>query len=89
MRWALRAFRESTDRPDLRAAHRNVVRHRARGIYGNLRLASLAALEEIGFAGLAVGGSQSARGEAMRTQVLDELMPHMPARNLRVGRRKI
>jgi queuine tRNA-ribosyltransferase len=48
------------------------------GIHPQLRLASLAALEEIGFAGLAVGGLAVGETEAEREQVLDGLLPHMP-----------
>jgi queuine tRNA-ribosyltransferase len=43
-----------------------------------LRLASLAALEEVGFAGLAVGGLAVGESEAERDHVLDELLPQMP-----------
>ena len=41
--------------------------------------ASLAALEDIGFAGLAVGGLAVGESEAERNQVLEGLLPQMPA----------
>jgi queuine tRNA-ribosyltransferase len=49
------------------------------GVHTALRLASLAALEQIGFAGLAVGGLAVGESVAERDAVLDGLMPHMPA----------
>ena len=48
------------------------------GVHTNLRLASLEALEEIGFAGLAVGGLAVGEPEEARDGVLNGLMPHMP-----------
>jgi len=48
------------------------------GVHADLRLASLAALEEIGFAGLAVGGLAVGESEGERNTVLDALLPHMP-----------
>src|SRR6202049_778516 len=53
------------------------------GIHQHLRLASLAALEEVGFAGLAVGGLAVGESEAERDLVLDQLLPHMPLRKPR------
>jgi len=44
-----------------------------------LRLESLAALEQIGFGGLAVGGLAVGEPEAERDQVLDTLLPQMPS----------
>lgn len=49
------------------------------GIYADLRQESLAGLCDIGFDGLAVGGLAVGEPEAERIQVLDELMPMMPA----------
>jgi len=49
------------------------------GVHADLRLASLAALEQIGFAGLAVGGLAVGESEGERNTVLDALLPHMPA----------
>jgi queuine tRNA-ribosyltransferase len=48
------------------------------GVHANLRLDSLAALEQIGFAGLAVGGLAVGETEAERNAVLEALLPHMP-----------
>jgi queuine tRNA-ribosyltransferase len=49
------------------------------GVHPALRMASLDALERIGFAGLAVGGLAVGESASERNRVLDELMPHMPA----------
>jgi queuine tRNA-ribosyltransferase len=74
MRWALRGFREYyRDEPP--GTLFGIVQG---GIHSELRLESLAALEEIGFAGLAVGGLAVGEPEAERQQVLEQLMPHMP-----------
>ena len=48
------------------------------GIHPTLRLESLAALEQIGFAGLAVGGLAVGESEEEREQILSALLPHMP-----------
>src|SRR6202163_143672 len=74
MRWALRGFREyyRTEPPGTLFG---IVQG---GIYPQLRLASLAALEEVGFAGLAVGGLAVGESAAERDRVLDGLLPHMP-----------
>ncbi len=74
MRWALRGFREyyRTEPPGTLFG---IVQG---GIYPQLRIASLAALEEIGFAGLAVGGLAVGETETQRELVLDGLMPRMP-----------
>ena len=85
MRWALRGFREYY-RSEIAGTPGTLSGTRSGtlfgivqgGVYANLRLASLAALEDIGFAGLAVGGLAVGESEAIRSQVLDELMPHMP-----------
>ena len=75
MRWAARGFREyyATEPPGTLFG---IVQG---GVHAPLRLASLAALEEVGFAGLAVGGLAVGESQAERERVLDELMPHMPA----------
>jgi queuine tRNA-ribosyltransferase len=75
MRWAMRGFREyyGSEPPGTLFG---IVQG---GIYPQLRLESLAKLEEIGFAGLAVGGLAVGESEAEREQVLEALMPHMPA----------
>ena len=49
------------------------------GIHPNLRAASLAALEDIGFEGLAVGGLAVGESDAERSLVLEGLVPLMPA----------
>jgi queuine tRNA-ribosyltransferase len=74
MRWALRGFREyyQSEPPGTLFG---IVQG---GIHAGLRLESLAALEKIGFAGLAIGGLAVGEPEAEREQVLDQLMPHMP-----------
>ena len=74
MRWASRGFQEyyRTEPPGTLFG---IVQG---GVYRHLRLASLAALEEIGFAGLAVGGLAVGESEAERQLVLDELLPYMP-----------
>jgi queuine tRNA-ribosyltransferase len=53
------------------------------GIFPDLRAASLGMLEEIGFAGYAVGGLAVGESEAERTLVLEKLMPQMPLRKPR------
>ena len=74
MRWAVRGFREyyGAEPPGTLFG---IVQG---GVHPQLRLASLAALEEVGFAGLAVGGLAVGESEAERDRVLDQLLPHMP-----------
>jgi queuine tRNA-ribosyltransferase len=74
MRWALRGFREyySGEAPGTLFG---IVQG---GVHSHLRLESLAALEEIGFAGLAVGGLAVGEPEEERERVLEGLMPQMP-----------
>ena len=48
------------------------------GTFASLRSASLAALEEIDFAGLAVGGLAVGESQEEREHVLDGLLPQMP-----------
>jgi queuine tRNA-ribosyltransferase len=74
MRWALRGFREYylSEPPGTLFG---IVQG---GVHAGLRLESLAALEEIGFAGLAVGGLAVGEPQVEREQVLDQLVPHMP-----------
>jgi len=74
MRWALRGFREyyQSEPPGTLFG---IVQG---GVHDGLRLESLAALEEIGFAGLAIGGLAVGEPEAERAQVLERLLPHMP-----------
>jgi queuine tRNA-ribosyltransferase len=75
MRWAARAHRSyyASDPPGTLFG---IVQG---GVHANLREASLGALEDIGFAGLAVGGLAVGESEAERNQVLDGLLPLMPA----------
>jgi len=49
------------------------------GMHVNLRLASLAGLTQVGFAGLAVGGLAVGEPEEERLRVLEETVPLMPA----------
>jgi queuine tRNA-ribosyltransferase len=74
MRWALRGHREyyAAEPPGTLFG---IVQG---GVHANLRAASLAALEDIGFAGLAVGGLAVGESEAERLRVLDALIPLMP-----------
>jgi queuine tRNA-ribosyltransferase len=48
------------------------------GVYESLRAASLEALEDIGFSGLAIGGLAVGESEAERIRVLEALIPRMP-----------
>ena len=75
MRWALRGFREYY-RSEPPGTLFGIVQG---GVHTNLRRDSLVALEQIGFAGLAVGGLAVGETEAEREQVLDALLPLMPA----------
>src|SRR3974390_2792998 len=74
MRWARRGFREYyRDEPP--GTLFGIVQG---GIHEGLRLSSLAALEQIGFAGLAVGGLAVGESQAEREEVLEHLVPPMP-----------
>jgi queuine tRNA-ribosyltransferase len=75
MRWALRGARAyyETEPPGTLFG---IVQG---GIHAHLRTASLAALEEIGFSGLAIGGLAVGESEAERLAVLEALTPQMPA----------
>jgi len=79
MRWAARGFDEyyRTEPPGTLFG---IVQG---GIHVPLRLESLQRLEEVGFAGLAVGGLAVGESEAERDLVLDGLMPRMPLRKPR------
>jgi queuine tRNA-ribosyltransferase len=74
MRWALRAHREyyAAEPPGTLFG---IVQG---GIHDNLRAASLAALEDIGFEGLGIGGLAVGETETERSRVLDALLPRMP-----------
>jgi len=75
MRWALRGARayHETEPPGTLFG---IVQG---GVHRELRSASLAALEDIGFAGLAIGGLAVGESEAERLLVLEGLTPQMPA----------
>ncbi len=75
MRWALRGFRRYYESEPPGTLF-GIVQG---GVYGPLRLGSLAALEDIGFAGLAIGGLAVGESVAERNAVLDGLLPHMPS----------
>ncbi len=74
MRWARRGF-EAYHREEPPGTLFGIVQG---GVHGELRAASLAALEEIGFAGLAVGGLAVGESAGERDEVLAGLMPLMP-----------
>jgi queuine tRNA-ribosyltransferase len=74
MRWALRGFREYY-RSEAPGTLFGIVQG---GVHRELRSASLAALEEVGFAGLAVGGLAVGESQAERERVLEDLVPQMP-----------
>ena len=74
MRWAMRGFREY-HRAEPPGTLFGIVQG---GIHPQLRSASLAALEEIGFAGLAVGGLAVGESVAERDGILAALLPDMP-----------
>src|SRR5277367_1450741 len=75
MRWARRGFREYY-RSEPPGTLFGIVQG---GIFPQLRSESLAALEDVGFAGLAVGGLAVGESEAERNRVLEGLCPSMPS----------
>ncbi len=79
MRWAARGYAEYYRSPPPGTLF-GIVQG---GIFPHLRAASLSKLEDIGFAGYAVGGLAVGESEAERTLVLAELMPQMPLRKPR------
>jgi queuine tRNA-ribosyltransferase len=80
MRWAARGhaeyYRQEPGREDAPGTLFGIVQG---GVYADLRLASLEALENIGFDGLAVGGLSVGESETERDAVLDALLPYMPS----------
>ncbi len=74
MRWAARGYREY-HREDAPGTLFGIVQG---GVHEALRLASLAALEDIGFAGLALGGLAVGESRDERETVLETLTPQMP-----------
>jgi queuine tRNA-ribosyltransferase len=79
MRWAARGFREYYGS----ASPGTLFGIVQGGTYVHLRLESLERLEEVGFAGLAVGGLAVGESEAERDLVLEGLLPRMPPRKPR------
>jgi queuine tRNA-ribosyltransferase len=81
MRWALRGHRSYYDAGSRgeSAPPGTLFGIVQGGVHSALRLASLEALEQIGFAGLAVGGLAVGESVEERDAVLDGLMPHMPS----------
>lgn len=73
LRWAERSRVAHGDNP---AALFGIVQG---GMYDDLRQASLAGLEAIGFGGMAVGGLSVGEPPEERLRVLDALAPHLPA----------
>jgi queuine tRNA-ribosyltransferase len=73
MRWALRGFRKYHESEPPGTLF-GIVQG---GVHDNLRAASLAALEDVGFAGLAIGGLAVGESVTERERVLDGLVPHM------------
>ncbi len=77
--WA-RSSRQAFDQPDGGRASGAVCFGIVQGgMYPDLRRASLDGLLEIGFEGLAIGGLSVGEPESERLQVLDHLLPLMPA----------
>ena len=74
MRWAERGYRAYTE-ADPPGTLFGIVQG---GVYDSLRSASLTALEDIGFAGLAIGGLAVGESEEERLRVLEALIPSMP-----------
>jgi queuine tRNA-ribosyltransferase len=74
MRWAERGYRAYTG-ADPPGTLFGIVQG---GVYDSLRSASLTALEDIGFAGLAIGGLAVGESEEERLRVLEALVPSMP-----------
>jgi queuine tRNA-ribosyltransferase len=75
MRWALRS-RDRYYRDSPPGGLFGIVQG---GMYADLRRESLAALESLALPGLAIGGLAVGEPESARLQVLDDLLPHMPA----------
>ena len=74
MRWAERGHRAYTEADPPGTLFGIVLG----GVYEILRAASLTALEEIGFSGLAIGGLAVGESEEERLRVLEALVPSMP-----------
>jgi len=80
VRWAARSRRRfdelRNENPERGEALFGIVQG---GVYANLRAESLAGLGEIGFDGLAIGGLAVGEPENERLEVLENLLPIMPA----------
>ncbi|HTX23204.1 MAG TPA: tRNA guanosine(34) transglycosylase Tgt [Steroidobacteraceae bacterium] len=76
VRWAARSHARYYQRPDPPGGLFGIVQG---GTYRALRLASLEALLQLEWPGLAVGGLAVGEPEEERLRVLEELVPHMPA----------
>ena len=72
LRWARRSREAHAGNP---AALFGIVQG---GMFGDLRLESLAGLQETGFDGYAIGGLSVGEPTEERARVLDKLLPHMP-----------
>lgn len=72
LRWAERSRLAHGDNP---AALFGIVQG---GMYGELRLESVAGLKAIGFDGYAIGGLSVGEPKEDRARVLESLLPHMP-----------
>ncbi|WP_167856142.1 tRNA guanosine(34) transglycosylase Tgt [Natronospirillum operosum] len=72
LRWAERSKQAHGDSP---SALFGIVQG---GMYADLRRASLAGLEQIGFDGYAIGGLSVGEPKAEMMQVLEDTTPHMP-----------
>jgi queuine tRNA-ribosyltransferase len=84
MRWAERGFREYyREEPQGAQPPGTLFGIVQGGVHAALRLESLAALERIGFEGLAVGGLAVGEPQHEREQVLQALLPHMPRKKPR------
>ncbi len=83
MRWARRGFDAYYGSDPAEPAPGDLFGIVQGGTHPALRLASLAALEDIGFAGLAIGGLAVGEPEHERLKVMEDLIPHMPARKPR------
>jgi queuine tRNA-ribosyltransferase len=75
MRWALRSHQRYYGGPDPPGGLFGIVQG---GMHPNLRLASLEALLQLEWPGLAVGGLAVGESEQERLAILEALVPHMP-----------
>jgi queuine tRNA-ribosyltransferase len=82
MRWAVRS-RAEFDRLGGAAQGQALFGIVQGGMYESLRAESIAALEDVGFDGYAIGGLSVGEPEAERIRVLDSTMPLMPIKHPR------